>query len=131
MVSKMEDYRDYVFRRWCLWKKRRKHRVIHALTFEGPRSGTGGETRWPVNAGTDWEQVPGCELRVVVNMILKHIVILRDKFGVSVRILIQMIAVKSAFRQDPGGASRFAYDIVQFLFVDFRLRFRWRGSPGL
>jgi len=41
--------------------------------------------------------------------------------------------VNSVFKQvgvDPDGASRFAYRLGQFLSVDFRLQFGWRGSTG-
>ena len=40
--------------------------------------------------------------------------------------------VKNAFRQvpvDPDGAAAFGYVLGQYLIVDFRLKFGWRGSP--
>ena len=48
-------------------------------------------------------------------------------------ILLQKMDVKSAFRQipvDPAGAPAFAYVVGEFLVVDLRLQFGWRGSPG-
>lgn len=38
-----------------------KIRVIHDVTFKGPRVGAGRESRRSVT-DTDWEQVPECEL---------------------------------------------------------------------
>ena len=42
--------------------------------------------------------------------------------------------VKNEFRQvpvDPDGAAAFGYVLGQYLIVDLRLQFGWRGSPGL
>lgn len=92
-------------------EEKEKIRVVHDLTFDGPRSGAGGEPRRSVNEATAWEQVPGYKFGGLVEVILKHIIGLRAKFGVDARILIQMMDVKSAFRQvgmDPDGASRLA-----------------------
>ena len=114
-------------------EEKEKIRVIHDLTFEGPSKGCGGKPMRSVNADTDWGQVPGCELGGVLDAILKRVLGLRAKFGVRARILIQKMDVKSAFRQvtvDPDGASCFAYRLGKFVFVDFRLQFGWRGSPG-
>ena len=41
--------------------------------------------------------------------------------------------VKNAFRQipvDPDGAAIFGYVLGEYLFVDLRLQFGWRVSPG-
>ena len=41
--------------------------------------------------------------------------------------------LKNGFRQvrvDPAGAAAFGYVLGDHLFVDLRLQFGWRGSPG-
>ena len=43
------------------------------------------------------------------------------------------MVVKNALRQipvDPDGARVFGYVLGEFLFIDLRLQFGWRGSPG-
>ena len=58
---------------------------------------------------------------------------LRGKFGTGRRILIPKMDVKSAFRQvgvDPAGAANFGYGRRRYFFIDLRLQFGWRGSPG-
>ena len=47
--------------------------------------------------------------------------------------LIQKMDVESEFRQagvDPAGAVNFGYFLGGYLFVDHRMQFGWRGSPG-
>ena len=49
------------------------------------------------------------------------------------KILIQKMDVKSAFRQvrvDPTGAVNFGHVLGDYLFIDLRLQFGWRASPG-
>lgn len=102
-----------------------KIRQIHDLTVE---LGGGGS----VNATTKFDEVPECLLGQVMNKILTRIVGLRKKFP-SLPILVQKMDLKGAFRQipvDPAGAAAFAYVFGEFVVVDLRLQFGWRGSPG-
>lgn len=72
------------------------------------------------------------ELGQVLNNVLTRVVGLRKKFP-GVPILIQKMDLKGAFRQiltDPAGAAAFAYVVGEFVVVDLRLQFGWRGSPG-
>jgi len=65
--------------------------------------------------------------------VLQRVLGLRVKFGDRARPLIQKMDVKNAFRQipvDPDGAAAFGYVLGEYLFVDLRLQFGWRGSPG-
>ena len=58
---------------------------------------------------------------------------LRAKYGTQKRILLQKMDVNSAFRQvgiAPDRAAAFAYRLEVLVFVDLRLQFGWRGSPG-
>lgn len=48
-------------------------RVIHDLPCECPQRGVGGEPRRSINAGTDCEQVAGCDLGGLLDVILKHV----------------------------------------------------------
>lgn len=68
--------------------------------------------------------MPGCSLGRILDDVLKRALGLRAKFVVDLRILIQKMDVKSAFRHvgvDPDGASRFAYRLGQF---------GWRKNTG-
>lgn len=61
--------------------------------------------------------MPGCSLGRILDDVLKRALGLRAKFVVDLRILIQKMDVKSAFRHvgvDPDGASRFAYRLGAF-----------------
>ena len=110
-------------------EEREKIRIIHDMTFEH-RDGHGGGS---VNATTDWDEIPACALAGVMREVLQRILGLRAKFGGRARILIQKMDVKNAFRQipvDPDGAAAFGYVLGRYLFVDLRLQFGWRGSPG-
>ena len=65
--------------------------------------------------------------------VIQRVLGLRAKFGDRARFLIKKINVKNAFRQvpvDPDGAAAFGYVLGQYLIVDLRLQFGWRGSPG-
>lgn len=113
--------------------KKEHSRAIHDLTSEDPRNDAGGGPRRSVYFGTDRGQVSGCELHGITDVILKRVLGLRAKFRVDERILIQKMDAKSAFREvgvDLDNASRLAFRLGQFLFIDFRLQFRWRGSQG-
>lgn len=66
-----------------------KIRVIHDLTFEGPRSNAGGDSRRSVNVDTDWER----------DAILQQIVGLRANIEIGARILIQKMNVNSGDRR--------------------------------
>ena len=128
-------------------EEKEKLRVIHDLTFCGNKAderareapGERKSTATPetgarsVNEDTDWERVPKCALAGVMTEIIARILGLRAKFGTQKRILLQKMDVKSAFRQvgiAPGGAAAFAYRLDKLIFVDLRLQFGWRGSPG-
>ena len=74
------------------------------------------------------------DLAGVTGQIIKRVLGLRDKFGTGRRILIQKLDVKSAFRQvgvDPAKAAEFEYGRRACLFIDVRLQFGRRRSPGL
>ena len=46
---------------------------------------------------------------------------------------MQKMDVKSALRQvgvDPAGVVNFGYVLGNYLFIDLRLQFGWRGGPG-
>ena len=65
--------------------------------------------------------------------VVQRVLGLRVKLGDRARILIQKMDVKNAFRQiavGPDEAGVFGYVLGEFLFVDLRLQFGWRGSPG-
>ena len=65
--------------------------------------------------------------------IITRILGLRAKYGTQKRILLQTMDVKSASRQvgvAPDRAAAFAYRLEDLVFVDLRLQFGWRGSPG-
>ena len=109
-----------------------KKRIVHDSTFSSEPEQPGGRGR-PVNETTDWDQIPECHLAGVMGQIIKRVLGLRNKFGTGKRILIQKMDVKSAFRQvgvDPAGAANFGYVLGGYLFIDLRLQFGWRGSPG-
>ena len=110
-------------------EEREKIRIIHDMTFEHRDGEEGGS----VNATTDWDEIPACALAGVMHEVLQRVLGLRVKFGDRARILIQKMDVKNAFRQipvDPDGAAAFGYVLGRYLFVDLRLQFGWRGSPG-
>ena len=101
------------------------------MTFEH-RDGSGGGGG-SVNSTTDWDEIPTCALAGVMHEVVQGVLGLRFKFGDRARILIQKMDVKNAFREipvDPDGARVFGYVLGEFLFVDLRLQFGWRGSPG-
>lgn len=55
------------------------------------------------------------------------------KFGTQKWILLQEMVVKGAFRQvgvASDQAATFPYWFGDLIFVNLRLLFRWRGSPG-
>lgn len=68
----------------------------------------------------------------VFTEIFTRILGLRVKIGTRTRSLLQNIDVKSAFRQvgvAPYRAMAFAYHMENFIFLDLRLEFGWRGTP--
>ena len=88
-------------------------------------------------AGSDettyWDQIPECPLADVTLQIVRRILGLRDKFGTGRSIPTQKMDVKSALCQvgvDPAGAVNFGYVLGGDRFVELRLQFGWRGSPG-
>ena len=88
-------------------------------------------------AGSDettyWDQIPECPLADVILQIVRRILGLRDKFGTGRSIPTQKMDVKSALCQvgvDPAGAVNFGYVLGGDRFVELRLQFGWRGSPG-
>ena len=102
-----------------------KKRQIHDLTIE---VGDGKA----VNATTAFEEVPECTMATVLGSLIQRFVGLRTQFPTA-HIVWQKSDLKSAFRQvpvSPGGAQAFAYVFGEFLVVDLRLQFGWRGSPG-
>ena len=73
------------------------------------------------------------ELAEVMNDIVKRIMGLRAKFGTGTRIPIEKLDAKSTFRQisvDPAGAAAFGYVVADYIVVDMRLQFGWRGGAG-
>ena len=108
-----------------------KRRIVHDSTFSSEPELPGGGGA--VNETTYWDQIPECHLAGVMGQIIKRVLGLRDKFGTGKRILIKKMDVKSVFRQvgvDPAGAANFGYVLGGYLFIDLRLQFGWRGSPG-
>ena len=106
-----------------------KIRIIHDMTFEHRDRNGGGS----VNLTTDWDKIPTCAVAGVMHEVVQRVLGLRFKFGNRARILIRKMDVKNAFRQipvDPDGARVFGYVLGEFLLVDWRLQFGWRGSPG-
>ena len=86
-----------------------------------------------MNETTYWDQIPDGHLADVMLQIVQRILGLRVKFGTRKRIPIQKMDVKSAFGQvgvDPAGAVAFGYVLGDHLFIDLRLQFGCRGSPG-
>ena len=74
-----------------------------------------------VNADTDWQEVPECQLAGVMKEIITRILGLRAKYGTQKRILLQKMDVKSEFRQvgvAPDRAAAFAYRLEDLVFVD-------------
>lgn len=72
--------------------------------------------------------MPGCKLGGILDPILNRIVGLKNEVGVGGRILIQIMDMKSSYRQvalGPDGESHFTYYLGQFPFVDFRLQLGW------
>ena len=110
-------------------EERENIRIIHDMTFEH-RDGRGGGS---VNSTTDWDEIPTCALAGVMHEVVQRVLRLRVKVEDRARVLIQKMDVKSAFRQilvDADGARVFGYVLGEFLFIDLRLQFGWRGSPG-
>ena len=125
-------------------EEKEKLRVIHGLTFGGQtnaREGWGGEKDSvpepggrSVNSDTNWKKVPECRLAGVIMEVITRFQELRVKYGTQERILLQKMDVKSAFRQvgvAPDRTAAFAYRMEDLVFVDLRLQFGWRRSPGL
>ena len=86
-----------------------------------------------MNADRDWLKIPECQLAGVMTEIITRILGLRAKYGTQKQILLQKMDVKIAFRQvgvAPDRAAAFAYRLEDLVFVDLRLQFGWRGSPG-
>ena len=108
----------------------RKRKTINDSTFSGKPEGEGGGWR-QVNETTCWDQITECHLADMMLQIVRRILRLKDKLGSGSR--IQEMDVKSAFRQvggDPAGAMNFVYVLGDNLFVDLRMQFGWRESPG-
>ena len=79
------------------------------------------------------DQIPECHLAGVIGQIISRMLGLRDRFGIGKRILIQKVDAKRVFRQvgvDLAGAANVGYVLGGYLFIDLRLQFGWRGSPG-
>ena len=79
-------------------EEKEKLRVVHDLTFGGQANARegGGEGRQgsvlvpegrSVNADTDWQKVPGCQLAGVMMEVITRILGLRAKYGTQKRIL--------------------------------------------
>ena len=69
----------------------------------------------------------------MINDIIRRILGLRAKYGTKRRTIIQTMDVKSTIRQigvDPAGTAAFGYVVADYVVVDMRFQFRWRGSPG-
>ena len=85
-----------------------------------------------MNDNTDWQKIPQCQLAGVIT----EIIITsppRPKFGIQKRILLKNMDVKNAFRQMGVVLDRtaaFTYRMEDLIFVDLRLHFGGRGSPG-
>lgn len=108
--------------------------MIHDLTLKGSRNGVGGEPRRSVDVKTDWAQVLGRELGGVLDVTLKRVIGLRANFEVDARNVYPEHEYKECFPANGGRLGRCEPFRVptrpKCLFGDFRLRFRWRGSPG-
>ena len=92
-------------------EEKEKLRMIHDLSFVVDTEEAGGS---PVNPSTYFEEIPECEMAIVMKEFLVRFLGLRAKYPQS-RILIQKMDVKSASRQIPvdlGGAPAFAYVVV-------------------
>ena len=86
-----------------------------------------------MDATTDWNEIPSCELAGVMREVLQRIVGLRANVGDRTRIAIQTMDVKNAFRWipvDSDGAVAFGYVRGGYHFVDLRLQFGCRGNPA-
>ena len=105
-----------------------KFRIIYDLTF----TRAGGHSC--VNDDTDFSSAPSCELGHVLRDVLLRVLLLRQKHGLTARIVLCRVDVKDAFRQvlaDPVGAPVFGYAMGEYVVADLRLQFGWRKSPGL
>lgn len=104
-----------------------KLRVIHDLSF------LHGISKHSVNAGTDFESAPQCNLGHVLCNVVWRVLFLRRRFGNAARIVLSKMDAKDAFRQVAVDAARspvVGYQLRDLVIVDRRLQFGWRNSPG-
>lgn len=104
-----------------------KLRIIHDLSF------LHGNSKHSVNADTDFESAPQCNLGHVLRNVVWRVLYLRRRFGNAARIVLSKMDVKDAFRQVAVDAARspvFGYLFRDLIIVDRRLQFGWRNSPG-
>lgn len=86
-----------------------------------------------MNDNTDWRGIPECRLTEIVTENITEILGLWANSTTRERSLLHEMDIKSALRQAgvaPDLAAAFTYRIEDLIFVDFRLQFGWRGSPG-
>ena len=96
---------------------------------------TDGDTRlevlgWIIDTEAFTVTLPS---RKRLRVVLLCVWFLRQTHGRSARIVLCRVDVQEAFRQvlvDPVGASVFGYVTGGRVFVDLRLQFGWRNSPG-
>ena len=103
-----------------------KRRVIHDSIFTGEPDRKGGRWGPPVNEIISWDQILGSHLADVMLQIVRMMLGLSDQFRTRRKTLIQKEDVNCAFLQvgvEPVGA-------VNVGFIDRRLQFGWRRSPG-
>lgn len=112
-----------------LEQERKRMRIVHDMTLEH-RDGSEGKS---VKSPTDSDEIPVWALAGGMYEVVQRVLKPRVKFGDQARILIRKMDVNNAFRQipmDPDGARVCGYVLGKFLFIDFRLQFGCRGSPG-
>ena len=105
-----------------------KVRIINDFSFETHSKRKKGG----LNADTDPDTVPQCLCAEALPKFLTELVKLRRKYP-DQRILMSKADVSGAFqnvRVDPDKAHKFCYTVGELVVIDFRLTFRWSGSPG-
>ena len=78
------------------------------------------------------DTVPLCLSAEALPKLLMELVSLERKYP-DQRILMSKADVSGAFqnvRVDPDKAHKFCYTVGELVVIDFRLTFRWSGSPG-
>ena len=106
------------------------HKVlkINGLSFDVQnREKNGG-----LHGDTNPETVPRCLCAEALRKFPDELVILREKFA-KMKLLMSKVDVSDAFRnarEDQHEANNLCYTVGELVVMDFRLTFRWSGSPG-